>query len=154
MRNFLIIYRNFHWKGSDTIRTTYDIIFRSIIAEICQCSTYSNLDSFSHTFTYTYIMLAIHIFLNVCCQVISSNTDGVVRNYTPQRNHSNFSRTTTYIDNHVTFRCFHIHPNTNRSCHRLKDQIDIASTCMLCTITNSTEFHFGTTRRNTDNHTQ
>ena len=34
MCNFLIVHRYFHWKGCNTVRTAYNVIFRSIITQI------------------------------------------------------------------------------------------------------------------------
>ena len=82
--DFLIANRNFHRQCRDTVRSTYDIIFRSLITQISQSSTYMNFDTLSHTFADLYIMLTAHIFLNIGSQVISGNTDRVIGNNTAQ----------------------------------------------------------------------
>ena len=154
MRHLLITHRNFHGKSSDTVRPAYNVIFGSIISQISQGSAYMYLDTFGHTFTHLHIVLTAHIFLNIGCQIISGNTDRIVRHNTSQWNNRNFGRTTTYIDNHISFGCFHINTDTDSSSHRFKNQINIPSSRMLSTVTYRTKLYFSATRGNSDYHTQ
>ena len=43
--NACLLYTSFHGKSSDTIRPAYNVIFRSIISQISQGSTYMYLDT-------------------------------------------------------------------------------------------------------------
>ena len=154
MSNFLVTNRNFHRQCSNSVRSTHDIVFRSILSQICQGSSHMNLDTFCHTFTHLHIMLTAHIFLNIGCQIISGDTDRIVRHNTSQWNNRNFGRTTTYIYNHITFRSFYIQSDTDSSCHWLKNQIYITSARMFSTIAYCSQLYFSRTRRNTNHHTK
>ena len=81
------------------------------------CCTFPNLD----------IVLMSHVFLNIIRQVITRNTDGLIRNDTSQRDHGDLRGTTTYIHDHVTFRGFHVQADTQSGSHRLVNHIDIPS---------------------------
>ena len=109
-----------------------DIIFRSVIAKLGQGSTYIDLNTFCHTFADFHIVLTAHIFLDICGQIISGDTDRVVGNDTSQRDNGNFSRSTTYIHDHVSFGRFYINTDTDRRSHRFEYQIDVTSAGMLC----------------------
>ena len=152
--HFLITYRYFHRKGSNTVRTVNDIIFRSVFTQFGQGRTYINFDTFRHTLADLHIMLTAHIFLNIRSQVITGNTDRVVGNDTSQRDNGNLRRATTYINNHVSFRSFHVNTDTDSCSHRFENQIDITSAGMLGRVANSTEFNFRTSRRYADHHTE
>ena len=59
-------------------------VLGSILTQIREGRTYSNLDTLSHTLTDLHIVLTVHILLNISCQIISSRTDGVVGNDTTE----------------------------------------------------------------------
>ena len=103
------------------------------------------LDSAEH-------VLAAHVFLNIGSQVVTGNADGVVTYDTSQRDNGNFRRSTTYIDNHVSFRSFHVDADTDCRSHRFENQINITTAGMFRRVTDSTEFNFRTSRRNANHH--
>jgi len=131
-----------------------DIIFRSILTQFGQGSTYINFNTLGHTLADLHIVLAAHVLLNVSSQVVTGNADGVVGYDTAQRDNGNFSRTTTYIYNHVSFRSFHVDTDTDSGSHRFEYQVNVASAGMLGRVAHGTQFHFRTTRRDTDYHTE
>ena len=131
-----------------------DVIFRSVITKLGQCSTYVDLNTFCHTFADFHIMLTAHVLLDIRSQIITGDTDRVVGNDTSQRDNGNFRRPTTYIHDHVSFGRFYINTDTDRRSHRFEYQIDVTPTGMLGRVTNGTEFYFRTSRRHTDHHTK
>ena len=84
MGNLLVAYRHLHWQGCDAVRTMHDVIIRSLIAQVCQGRTYVYLDTLSHTLGNLHVVLAIHILLDVGCQIVACHTDRVIRHYTTQ----------------------------------------------------------------------
>ena len=78
MCDFLIAYRNLHWESCHTVRAIYYVIFRCILAQIGECRTYMNFDSFGHTLADSHIVLAAHVGLDVGCEVVARCADGVV----------------------------------------------------------------------------
>ena len=99
-------------------------------------------------------MLAAHIFHNIVRQVVARHLDRLVGNDPPQRNHRDLGRTATYVYNHVSFRSKHIHADPDSGCHRFENHIYLTATGMFGRVADGTDFHFRTTRRDTDHHTE
>src|SRR5690606_14256094 len=79
----------------------------------------TNLDFyfFSSTLTHIKVVLGTHIIHNIICKNVTSNFYGFVTNNSAKSDHGNFSSTTSYIHNHISFWLHNIYTNTNSSCH-------------------------------------
>ena len=122
-----------------------DIIFRSILTQFGQGSTYIDFNTLGHTLADLHIVLTAHILLDISSQVITRNADGVVGYDTTQGDNGNFRRTTTYIHNHISFRSLHIDTDTDSGSHGFKNQVDVTSAGMFGRVAHGTQFHFSTT---------
>ena len=151
--NFLVRNRYLHRKGRHLIRTMHHIVRRRILQR-SKRRTHIYLNHFGRTFAHLHIVLSAHVLHDVGRKVVSGNTDRLVGNNTAQRNNRNFGSTPTYIHNHVTLGRFHIDTDTDCRSHRFVNHVYIATSGMLGRVAYSTQFHFGTARRNTNHHPQ
>ena len=130
------------------------VVFRGIVAQVGQGRTHVYLDTLGHTFTDLHVVLTGHVFLNVGGQVVTGHLDGVVRHDAAQGNHGNFSCSATDVHNHVSLGSFHIYANAHGGSHRLKYQVNVASTGMFSRVAHGTQLHFGRTAGHANDHAQ
>ena len=119
-----------------------DIVLGSLVAQVCQRRTDVDLDTLGHALADLHIVLTRHILLDVCVQIIASHLDAGIGNDTTQRDDGNLGRTATDVDNHVALGRLDVDTDTDSSCHRLENQIDITAVGMLGRVTDGTQLHF------------
>ena len=165
MGNLLIAYWNFHWEGGDSVRTVNNIVVGTLASQIGQRASHMNFDSFRHALAYFDIVLTSHVFLYFVVEIVAGYFDGIVRNYAAERNHCYLGCTAAYIHNHVSLGGFNVQTvfgvhsrfelflSYAYGCsHGFENKVNVASAGMFGTVANGTQFHFGGTRRNADNH--
>ena len=101
------------------------------VVEFGKGRTYIDFDKFSSAFAHLHIVCTAHVFHNVFCEVVASDTNALVAHDTTKRNHCDFSGTTTYINNHVAFRSKHIKTNTKGGSHWLVNHIYLTAASVL-----------------------
>ena len=98
------------------------------------------------------LSIALRSFKNIAIEGIAGNTDRLVANNTCQRYHGNTRGTATYIDDHVTYRLFHVNTDTYSSRHWLMNKINFFRTGVFRGIPDRALFDFGHAGRNPNDH--
>ena len=100
-----------------------------------------DLDTLSHALRNLHVVLTAHILLDVGCQIVTSDTDGVIAHNTAQRDDGDLGGATADINNHVALWGLDVDTNANGCCHRLKNEVNITTIGMLGRVANSTKLH-------------
>src|SRR5690348_1059510 len=97
-------------------------------------------------------MITTKGFHDIGSEFITCDTYTLIAYDTSKGDHCNTGSTTTDIDDHITYRFFHIYTDTECSSHWFMKEIYFFRACLLCTIAHRSLFHFRNGRWNTDHH--
>ena len=123
MGNFSIIHLYFLWDTCKHIPAVNRIIVRRVI-NIHHCSTHFHFYPFRSSFSNIDIVLLAHILFNIVVEVITCNTDRFIIYNSTEGNNSNFTSTSTNVNNHISCGLHHVNTNSDSCSHRLMDKFN------------------------------
>ena len=110
-----------------------------------------HLNFLSRALTEQQRVLLLDVLNNRQVECISTHTNGLRRDNAAQRNHRNFSGSTTDVDHHVASGLVDWKSGANRSSHRLFNDVHLARTGGIPSVFDCALFHTGDARGYTDN---
>ena len=144
MSNIKVRDRNFLRCRCHHICTCY-LVRRWCFINFRVSRTYIYLNLLSCSLTNLDLMSIAHIIHDILCELITSSTNTFICNNTTKRDNSDFCRTTTYINNHMTFWGKHIYTYSDSCCHRLVNHIHVSTAGMFARVSHGTDFNLSAT---------
>ena len=140
-----------HRERGDFVRSGNEVILGSLF-KFGQCGTYGDLDTFGCRFVDTHVVHAAHEVDDVTVEVVAGSLDGLVSHDATEGYNGDLGCTATYIHHHASARSLYVHAYTDSRRHRFVEHVDLTSAGVLATVAYGTDLHLGTTRRNTNHH--
>src|SRR5690606_39144092 len=100
---------------------------------------------FSSTFPNIKIVLGAHVVNYIVGKYITRNLNRLVANNTSKGDHCDLGGSSSYINDHISFRLHDIDPDTYCCGHGFMNKIYFLTVYTLCTFLNGTHFNFSYT---------